>query len=106
MTMNYPIIPDVPTQAVIIHGIDLYLREVVQDEEVFERWLEEGCPDGCFTPEDIQCYLDLEGETFREWIELANQLLEADANDEPTEPDDIDDDMGYDPYEGCCTYDC
>lgn len=105
MTMNYPIIPDLPTQAVIIHSIDLYLREVVQDEEVFERWLEEGCPDGCFTPEDIQCYLDLEGETFRTWIELANQLLEDDANLD-TEPDDIDDDCGFDPYEGCFTYDC
>lgn len=105
MTMNYPIIPDIPTQAVIIHGIDLYLREVVQNEEVFERWLEEGCPDGCFTPEDIQCYLDLEGETFRTWIELANRLLEDDANLD-TEPDDIDDDCGFDLYEGCFTYDC
>lgn len=105
MTMNYPIIPDVPTQAVIIHGIDLYLREVVQDENIFEEWLEEGCPDGCLTPEDIQCYLDLEGETFRTWIELANRLLEADANPD-IEPDDIDDDCGFDPYEGCFTYDC
>lgn len=105
MTMNYPIVPDVPTQAIIIHGIDLYLREVVQDEEIFERWLEDGCPDGCFTPEDIQYYLDLEGETFRTWIELANRLLEDDANLD-TEPDDIDDDCGFDPYEGCFTYDC
>lgn len=105
MTINYPIIPDIPTQAAIIHGIDLYLREVVQDEEIFERWLEDGCPDGCLTSEDIQCYLDLEGETFRTWIELANRLLEADA-DSDTEPDDIDDDCGFDPYEGCFTYDC
>lgn len=82
MTMNYPIIPDIPTQAVIIHGIDLYLREVVQDEEVFERWPEEGCPDGCFTPEDIQCYLDLEGETFRTWIGLANEILNQDGEGE------------------------
>lgn len=105
MTMNYPIIPDVPIQAIIIHGIDLYLHEVIQDEEIFDRWLEEGCPDGCFTPEDIQCYLDLEGETFRTWIELANRLLEADANPD-TEPDDIDDCCGFDPYGGYYTYDC
>ena len=106
MIMNYPIIPDVPTQALILFGIDRYLREVIRDEEIFTTWLEEGCPDGCYKYEDIEDCLDLEGETFREWIELANRLLEADANDEPTEPDDIDDDMGYDPYEGYCTYDC
>lgn len=80
MTMNYPIIPDIPTQAAILYGVNVYIREVIQDEEIFERWLEEGCPDGYFTPEDIQCYLDLEGETFREWIELANRLLEEATN--------------------------
>lgn len=26
--------------------------------------------------------------------------------DDDYEPDDIDDDMGYDPYEGCFTWDC
>ena len=26
--------------------------------------------------------------------------------DEDFEPDDIDDDCGFDPYEGCFTYDC
>ena len=106
MFMNYPIIPDVPTQAQILFGIDRYLREVISDEEVFMVWLEEGCPDDCYKPEDIEDCLDLEGTTFREWIELANRLLEADANDDAAEPDDIDDDCGYDPYEGCCTYDC
>ena len=106
MFMNYPIIPDIPTQALILFGIDRYLREVIDDEEIFTTWLEEGCPDGCSKYEDIEDCLDLEGETFREWIELANRLLEADANDEPIEPADIDDDCGYDPYEGCCTYDC
>lgn len=105
MFMNYPIIPDIPTQAAILYGIDQYLREVIDDEEIFVIWLEEGCPDGCFTSEDIQCYLDIEGETFREWIVLANRLLEADANPS-TEPDDIDDCCGFDPYGGYYTHDC
>ena len=106
MFMNYPIIPDVDTQAHILFGIDCYLRDVIDDEEILMRWLEEGCPDGCCTAKDIKDCLDLDGETFREWIELANRLLEADANDDAAEPDDIDDDCGYDPYMGCCTYDC
>ena len=105
MFMNYPIIPDIPAQAAILYGIDQYLREVINDEEIFMVWLAEGCPDGCFTPEDIQCYLDLEGETFHEWIELANRLLEDDANSD-AEPDDIDDCCGFDPYGGYYTYDC
>lgn len=34
-------------------------------------------------------------------------ILEADVNDsEDYEPADIDDDMGFDPYEGCFTFDC
>lgn len=106
MFMNYPIIPDIDVQAHILFGIDCYLREVIDDEEILMVWLEEGCPDGCCTAKDIQCYLDLEGETFREWIELANRLLEADANDEPTEPDDIDDNHGFDPSGGYYTRDC
>lgn len=28
------------------------------------------------------------------------------ASCEYDEPADIDDDCGFDPYEGCCTYDC
>lgn len=105
MTMNYSIIPDIDVQAHILFSIDCYLRDVINNEEILMVWLEEGCPDGCCTAKDIQCYLDLEGKTFREWIELANRLLEADA-DSDTEPDDIDDDCGFDPYEGCFTYDC
>ena len=29
-----------------------------------------------------------------------------DEEEEDFEPDDIDDDCGFDPYEGCFTYDC
>lgn len=105
MFMNYPIIPDLPTQAAILYGIDRYLREVINDEEILMIWLEEGCPDGCCNADDVANCLDLEGETFCEWIELANRLLE-DAIIPDTEPDDIDDDCGFDPYEGCFTYDC
>ena len=105
MFMNYPIIPDIPTQAIILYGIDQYLREVIDDEEVLMVWLEEGCPDGCHSADEVADCLDLEGSTFREWIELANRLLEDNA-DKDCEPDDIDDDCGFDPYEGCFTYDC
>ena len=31
---------------------------------------------------------------------------ECDVDDWDDEPDDIDDDCGFDPYEGCYTYDC
>ena len=30
----------------------------------------------------------------------------CEEEDEDFEPDDIDDDCGFDPYEGCFTYDC
>jgi hypothetical protein len=97
--MNYPIVPDIPTQAAILYGIDRYLREVINDEEIFMVWLAEGCPDDCKSIEDVESCLDLEGETFREWIELANRLLEADANDEPERIDN--DRVYYDPYDDC-----
>ena len=145
MTMNYPIIPDLDTQAAILYGIDKYLREVIRDEEIFMTWLELGCPDGCCSINDVRSCLDPDGETFREWIELANRLLKDDSEsgtpkppceargcgywyqdedesypschcpddgfpapceEEDDEPDDIDDDCGFDPYEGCFTYDC
>lgn len=105
MTMNYPIIPDIPTQAAILYGIDLYLREVIDDEEIFVIWLEEGCPDDCHNADDVASCLDPEGETFCEWIELANRLLEE-ATDPDTEPKDIDDNRGFDPYGGYYTHDC
>ena len=79
MFMNYPIIPDIDVQAHILFGIDCYLREVIDDEEILMVWLEEGCPDGCCTAKDVKGCLDLEGNTFREWIELANRLLEEAA---------------------------
>lgn len=30
----------------------------------------------------------------------------CEEDDDYEEPDDIDDDFGFDPYEGCYTYDC
>ena len=32
--------------------------------------------------------------------------LFAPFEEDDSEPDDIDDDCGFDPYEGCFTYDC
>lgn len=33
-------------------------------------------------------------------------IWSASAADEYDEPADIDSDVGFDPYEGCCTWDC
>lgn len=33
-------------------------------------------------------------------------LAPCEYDDEPYEPDDIDSDEGFDPYEGCFTWDC
>lgn len=33
-------------------------------------------------------------------------LPPCECDDEPYEPDDIDSDEGFDPYEGCFTWDC
>lgn len=36
----------------------------------------------------------------------AREAYDGTSDDDYEEPDDIDDDFGYDPYMGCYTYDC
>ena len=38
-------------RANILGGMDSYVREVIDDEDIFDYWLAEGVPDEC--PEDL-----------------------------------------------------
>ena len=83
--------------------IDEYLRQNLTDEDLFERWLEEGVPDGTASWEELA---DIEIEDFVEMWNLAERLMNAQAEGrlEDYEPDDIDDDTNYDPYTGAYDY--
>ena len=41
-----------------------------------------------------------------EYVLAGYRDLEQTHDENEDEPDDIDDDCGFDPYEGCYTYDC
>lgn len=50
-----------------------------------------------FTAEEFEaCYVETDMEVPEDWGEESEDL----------EPDDIDSDVGFDPYEGCFTWDC
>lgn len=85
--------------------IDEYLRQNLTDEDLFERWLEEGVPDGTESWEELA---DIEIEDFVEMWNLAERLMNQQAEERfaDYEPDNIDDDTGYDPYMGCMDWDC
>ena len=88
-------------RAEILMNLDRFLRETINDEEIFMTWLEEGVPDSTESAAEL---LDIEVEDFVEMWQLAERLLnEAMEEDEPR---DIDDDMGYNPYMGCMDWDC
>ena len=94
--------PEVRAQ--ILFQLDTYLRESLYDEDLFERWLEEGVPDGT---KDWLELVDNEAEEFTEMWNLAESLMNEQAeNEEEDEPHDIDDDAGYNPYMGCFDWDC
>jgi hypothetical protein len=38
--------------------------------------------------------------------ECQDEMFHCPEDEDDDEPDDIDDDCGFDPYEGCFTYDC
>lgn len=91
-------------RAQILFQLDTYLRESLYDEDLFDRWLEEGVPDGTKGWEEL---VDIEAEDFTEMWNLAESLMnEQAANEEEDEPHDIDDDAGYNPYMGCMDWDC
>lgn len=105
--MNHELAALIPSEAraQILLTLDNHIREIVQDEDLFEVWLEEGVPDGTMSTSEL---LDIEAEDFAEMWNLAEHLLNQQAEEDALdyEPDGIDDDAGYDPYEGCFTYDC
>ena len=91
-------------RAQILFQLDAYLRESLYDEDLFDRWLEEGVPDGTEGWEEL---VDIEAVDFTEMWNLAESLMnEQAANEEEDEPHDIDDDAGYNPYMGCMDWDC
>ena len=89
------------TRAEILLSLDRFLRQTINDEEIFMTWLEEGVPDGTTETSEL---LDVEAEEFIEMWQLAERLLNEEMDDEPA---DIDSDEGYNPYMGCMEYwDC
>lgn len=104
MTKTLALIMTPEIRAQILFQLDTYLRESLYDEDLFERWLEEGVPDGTKSWEELA---DIEAEDFTEMWNLAESLMnEQAANEEEDEPHDIDDDAGYNPYLGCFDWDC
>ena len=91
------------TRAEILLSLDRFLRETINDEEIFMTWLEEGVPDGTTDAAEL---LDIGVEEFVEMWQLAERLLNEDTKAGDFEPDGIDDDTGYNPYAGCFDWDC
>jgi hypothetical protein len=64
------------TRAEILLNLDRCLRDHINDEEIFMTWLEEGVPDGTVDTAEL---LDIEVEEFVEMWQLAERLLNEDA---------------------------
>lgn len=108
MTLTSDLSRLIPTdlRAKMLLMIDEYLRQNLTDEDLFDRWLEEGVPDGTESWEELA---DIEIEDFVEMWNLAEWLMNQQAEGSSImndEPDDIDDDTGYNPYMGCMDWDC
>lgn len=68
-------------RAEVLFTLDLELRKGISCEEIFERWLMCGVPDGCMTVEHVQETMDtesMEWEEFEEYILLAKDCFEED----------------------------
>lgn len=103
MTLTPALARLIPTdlRAKMLLMIDEYLQQNLYDEDLFERWLEEGVPDGTESWEELE---DTSIEDFVEMWNLAERLMnDQAANEEGNEPDD---DTGYNPYMGCMDWDC
>jgi len=71
-------------RANILFNLDTELRDGVNTEEVFERWLMCGVPDGCETVEAVMDAMDpdeMEWEEFEEYILLAKECFEEDEEE-------------------------
>lgn len=71
------------------YGHLLTYDEMVEEARELYGWEEDVC-------DLTEYYLDTGDEVPEDWNEEPGDL----------EPDDIDSDMGFDPYEGCFTWDC
>ena len=72
-------------RATILFTLDTELRNNISNEEIFERWLMCGVPDGCMTAEHVQEMMDtvsMTWEEFEEYILLAASCFEMDNEDE------------------------
>ena len=75
-------------RATILFTLDTELRNGISDEEVFERWLMCGVPDGCMTAEHVQETMEtesMEWEEFEEYILLAASCFEMNNEEEENE---------------------
>ena len=75
-------------RATILFTLDTELRNGISDEEIFERWLMCGVPDGCMTVKNVQEYMDTESmawDEFEEYILLAASCFEMDNEEEEDE---------------------
>lgn len=57
-------------RATILHILDTELRNNINDEEVFERWLMCGVPDGCYSVQEVADAMNPEEMTYEEFEEL------------------------------------
>ena len=72
-------------RAEILFTLDTELRNGISNEEIFERWLMCGVPDGCMTAEHVQETMDTESMTwegFEEYILLAASCFEMDNEED------------------------
>ena len=72
--MNLMLAKMIPAEAraEILLSLDRFLRQTINDEEIFMTWLEEGVPDGTETAAEL---LDVEAEEFAEMWNLAEKLV-------------------------------
>ena len=80
-------------RATILFTLDTELRNGISNEEIFERWLMCGVPDGCMTAEHVQETMDTENmtwEEFEEYILLAASCFEMDNEEDDYVDDQFD----------------
>ena len=61
-------------RATILFTLDTELRNGISNEEIFERWLMCGVPDGCMTAEHVQEMMETE---YMDWEEFEGYILLA-----------------------------
>lgn len=80
-------------RATILFTLDTELRNGISNEEVFERWLMCGVPDGCETVEAVMDAMDpgeMEWEEFEKYVLLAASCFEMDSAEYDWDDDPFD----------------